>query len=134
MDFGSENDGAGQDINGAMLAWFDCHLKGKRNEVAQWPTVRYFLLGSNEWRTASAWPPPEAESTPCYLHEQGRLTLRPPTTAEAPDCYQTIRWIPRRPTPPANPGKATRCPDHYAPLGQRADVITFLKPCRCASF
>ncbi len=126
-DFGMENDGAGQDINGKMLAWFDYHIRGKQNGVPDWPKVRYFVLGSNEWRSAAAWPPAEAVSAALYLRAGGSLDEDPPTTDEAPDCY---RYDPMNPMPAfvtGNNAKLDPLPD-YAPLGKRDDAVTFATP------
>lgn len=123
-DFGMENDGAGQDINGKMLAWFDYHIKGKQNGVPDWAKVRYFVLGSNEWRSASAWPPAEAALTPFYLHQGGLLDQGMPTEAEMPTRFV---YDPMNPAPAYAPGKQgvfDPLPD-YAPLVERADVVTF---------
>jgi putative CocE/NonD family hydrolase len=85
--------------------WYDYHLKGLRGGVTE-PPVRYFVLGSNEWRTATAWPPPEADPQQWYLHSDGqahrnftsgRLTRAKPTEFQPPDRY---RYDPA--SPPAN--------------------------------
>lgn len=123
-DYGMENDGAGQDINGKMLAWFDYHIKGKPNEVPDWAKVRYFVLGCNEWRNASAWPPAEVEMTPFYLHAGNLLDRNLPTQAERPDCFD---YDPMNPAPAyarGIEGQNDPLPD-YAPLGKRADVVTY---------
>ena len=123
-DFGMENDGAGQDINGKMLSWFDYHIKGKQNNVSSWSKVRYFMLGSNTWRHANAWPPEEAILTPFYLRSEGRLDTETPADDEEPDCYT---YDPMDPPPGYAPGKEDQfdpLPD-YAPLAKRMDVITY---------
>lgn len=51
--------------------WYDHHLKGVANGIAE-PRVDYFVLGANEWRTATAWPPREARLEPWYFHSDGR--------------------------------------------------------------
>ncbi len=50
--------------------WYDHFLKGVDNGVEH-ERVQYFMLGENEWRTATDWPPPEAEPTAFYLHSDG---------------------------------------------------------------
>lgn len=124
FDFGMENDGAGQDINGKMLAWFDFHIKGKQNEVPGWPKVRYFVLGSNTWRCASAWPPAEAVTTAFYLRAGGNMGNTAPAADEAPD---TFPYDPMNPMPAfaeTENAKLDPLPD-YAPLGRRTDCVTF---------
>jgi putative CocE/NonD family hydrolase len=51
--------------------WYDAHLKGMRN-ASTGTRVEYFVLGDNAWRSASAWPPPEAEAQRWYFHGDGR--------------------------------------------------------------
>ena len=83
--------------------WYDRFLKDVDNGVDQ-PVADYFVLGSNEWRTATAWPPKEAESARWYFHSDGdahrmtsgTLTPEPPTAGERPDVYQ---YDPRHPPP-----------------------------------
>lgn len=123
-DFGAENDGAGQDINGSMLQWFDYHIKGRHNGVDQWPKVRYFLLGTNDWHTASAWPPEEARQTPYFLHENGRLDLDAPASDEPADTYLYDPMDPLPAYAQGKPGRFDPLPD-YASLGCRPDVVTF---------
>jgi uncharacterized protein len=85
--------------------WYDHFLKGVDNGVDQ-PTVQYFVLGANQWRTARAWPPKEAIPETWYFHSGGNaqrlltagsLTREAPTADEPPD---TWRYDPK--APPAN--------------------------------
>ncbi len=48
------------------LDWFNAFLA----ETAAAPpsTIRYFLMGANEWRESPSWPPPGSESLPLYLN------------------------------------------------------------------
>lgn len=123
-DFGIDNDGCSQDINGAMLRWFDYHIKGKQNEVVRWPKVRFFVLGSNQWCTSSAWPPSDAHLTPFYLHQEGMLSHAQPVSNEAPDQYI---YDPMNPAPAyamSSSENDNSFPD-YAYLGKRCDTISF---------
>ena len=38
--------------------------------------VKYWVMGANEWRTASDWPLPQTQWTKFYLQSWGRLTTR----------------------------------------------------------
>jgi putative CocE/NonD family hydrolase len=51
-------------------------------------------MGANEWRAASAWPPPEAAVRELFLAGDGRLASAP--EASEPDRY---RYDPEDPTP-----------------------------------
>lgn len=52
-----------------MLDWFDRWIKGEDSGPAS--GVRYWQLGSDEWREAPTWPPP-CEEQRLYLHSGGR--------------------------------------------------------------
>ena len=69
FSFGS--DALRNDIWLLKRKWFDRFLKGIENGVEQ-TTVEYFVVGSNQWRTSTRWPPPEAKSEKWYLHSGGK--------------------------------------------------------------
>ena len=75
--------------------FFDHFLKGAANGFDQWPTVKYFMMGSNVWRSSDVWPPAEMRQRPWYLHSSGHanaatgdgaLSDEPPS-AESPDSF-----------------------------------------------
>ncbi len=51
--------------------WYDFFLKGIDNGVTA-PRVEYFVLGDNQWRSASAWPPSEVTPQTWYFHGAGQ--------------------------------------------------------------
>lgn len=55
------------------LAWFDHWLKGRDTGIMDGPPIRYALPGADQWRTADAWPPPEATLHSWSLAADGRL-------------------------------------------------------------
>lgn len=60
------------DYNGLIYGWFDYWLKGEANGLTDTlPKVRYYTMGSNEWRTSATWPPEGAEMVTYYLHSDG---------------------------------------------------------------
>lgn len=84
--------------------WYDRHLRELENGVDR-ERVDYFVLGANEWRTATAWPPAEARPEAWYFHSDGEaarittrgtLTRAAPAGAEPPDRY---RYDPSAPPP-----------------------------------
>jgi len=84
--------------------WYDYHLKGISNGVTD-TKVEYFVLGSNEWREADAWPPPEAQSQHFYFHSTGKANRHPadgrlnraaPDQSEPPESF---RYDPQDPAP-----------------------------------
>ena len=58
-----------------MLRWNDQWLKGIDTGITKEPPVKYWLMGANEWRTASDWPVPETQWTKLYLSSWERLSL-----------------------------------------------------------
>ena len=63
---------ANSPINELMLAWFDHYLKGQPGTVAgSGPTVDYFEMGANRWRSTTAWPVPGTRFTRYYLSSGG---------------------------------------------------------------
>lgn len=103
MDFGPQ---AVFDFNGEMLRWYDHWLKGEDTGVLEEPRIRYFLMGANEWRTATSWPPPDTAVQRWYLHagrsgsaeslNDGLLSTQTPGKKEEPDSY---RYDPADPAP-----------------------------------
>jgi uncharacterized protein len=53
--------------HGELLAWYDYYLKGIDTGVDEQPAVRYWLQGAECWKSASAWPIPEATTLRLYL-------------------------------------------------------------------
>lgn len=73
--------GAAIDYDEVVLRWMDHYLKGLDNGVDREKPVRYFVMGSNQWRDADQWPP-TAKEVPEFLATQadarsGRLQTTP---------------------------------------------------------
>lgn len=115
-----------RDLDTLYLRWFDHFLKGVDNGVDREPPVEAFLMGTNEWRSFSAWPPAESTLQKWYFHSggkangsagDGKLSLEIPTTAERPDRYD---YNPAKPFIPgaflalAKGGKEDAAPDTAA--------------------
>ena len=54
-----------------MLDWYKHLFLGQSNEVSRWQPVRYYQMGADVWKQASAWPPPQAGTVAYYLHSNG---------------------------------------------------------------
>lgn len=59
------------DTDQLLVRWFDRWLKDDATAQAETSGVRYFVLGPNQWKTSTAWPPPEAQSQQLYLQSGG---------------------------------------------------------------
>jgi len=93
--FGLGSDPLAIDLEGVLLRWFDCWLKGAHNGIMDEPPVRLFVMGDNVWRDEQEWPLARAQSVKYYLHSQGKanstngdgaLSPQPPGD-EPPDVF-----------------------------------------------
>ncbi|WP_261574754.1 CocE/NonD family hydrolase [Frankia gtarii] len=50
-----------------LLPWYDHHLKGTDNGVMDRPPVRFYVNGERTYRSATSWPPADAEPSAFYL-------------------------------------------------------------------
>lgn len=130
--------GGNSPINDLMLTWFDHYLKGEANDIENSPRVDYFVMGSNTWKTAPAWPLPNTKFTTYYLSgngtfptRQGTLTTTAPTQPQEADPYL---YDPENPTPSI--GGHSCCavvsgpqdPFDQTPNEQRSDILLYDSP------
>ncbi len=117
------------DVTGTSLRWFDYALKGVRNEYADGPPVRLFVMGENVWRDEQEFPPARARAT-TYYHQRGLMSIDPPGD-EPPEAYV---YDPQNPVPTI--GGRLCCGNDQLPPGpfdqrpneKRADVLVFSTP------
>jgi uncharacterized protein len=64
------------DYMGFIERWYDHWLKGEENGVENEPRVRAYLMGANQWRTYSTWPPSDAKPVAYYLDSDGGANTR----------------------------------------------------------
>ncbi len=112
------------DYDATVLDWMDHYLRGIDNGVEAAKPVRYFVMGSDEWREAPAWPP-AARSRAYYLTpgdavaNAGRLSpARPRGRGRA------IAFDSDPAHPVVNPYDTSGAHD-YRQLAERRDVLTF---------
>jgi hypothetical protein len=103
LDFGPA---AALDYDALVLDFHDHYLRGLANRFAAQPVVRYFIMGSNEWRASDRWPPP-----PKRVQEIPLGAVRNAFTAD-----------PARPVADPHPTPGAH---DYRALAARADVLTF---------
>ena len=63
------------------LQFFDRYLKGVQNGVDDWPAVRYYTMGTEEYRDSPRWPLDCTTVRRFYLDAEGMLASRAPTRA-----------------------------------------------------
>ncbi|MCZ7529102.1 MAG: CocE/NonD family hydrolase [Acidimicrobiia bacterium] len=99
---GGMGSAAGGGVPSSHLKFFSRHLRGEDVDI---PVVRYFVMGSNVWKTADDWPIPGTDSQALHLRSgggangadgDGRLEREAPTAGERPDTY---RYDPMDPVP-----------------------------------
>ena len=112
------------DYDEVVLRWMDHYLKSIDNGVDRERPIRYFVMGSNQWRDADQWPP-AARETPVFLAPpiSGARSGRLQSLAVANrDSFSEFVSDPA--TPVTNPYDSSGAHD-YAKLSDRADVLTF---------
>jgi predicted acyl esterase len=75
-----------------VLRWYDHFLKGNDTGVMDEAPVRYFVKGTNQWKTSENWPPAGTSYTKFYLHEKGGLSMQPQTPHERPSRFRNEPW------------------------------------------
>ena len=120
LDFGPN---AAIDYDGLVLDFHDHYVRGIANSFANVAPVRYFVMGANEWRDASAWPPTSRAMT-LYFAGAGndgrrRLQQAEPATRNSQSTFTA------NPLEPVTDSHATPGPHDYRDLESRKDLLTF---------
>ena len=127
IDFGPV---AQWDLVDAEIRWFDFWLKGKANGVDADPPVRIFVMGDNQWRRESHWPPLRTTEKILYPTSQGNANtpygdgrLMPTATAaEETDRYM---YDPADPVPALYGPVCISIPVDQRPLADRQDILVY---------
>jgi hypothetical protein len=104
-----------------LIRWFDFHLKGKQNGIAEAPPVWYYTTGENLWHEAKDWPL-AARATDYYLQAAGGLATSSPAGA----AYTEFTADPQHPAPVA--GRAEPTARDARAFESHPDVRTFTTP------
>jgi len=126
------------DLDGIQLRWFDHWLKDSNNGADQESPVMIFVMGIDEWRTETDWPPPDTQYHNYYLHSDGQanslhgggtLSTEMPTD-DPPDVYL---YNPLRPVPTVGgqvilPGANAMGPCDQREVELRDDVLVYSTP------
>jgi putative CocE/NonD family hydrolase len=131
LDFGPQ---AHLDFYDISDQWFSRWLKDDENALDDWPRVRLFIMGRNEWRSADQWPLPETQYTEFYLHSGGEandvdgdgVLSQIAPAAEPADRYS---YDPRDPVMSIITMGAGHGPFDQRPLDGRRDILRFATVC-----
>lgn len=103
------------------LAWYDHWLKNQDTGILEGPTIRYYVEGADEWRTADAWPLPDTRFVDWHLRADGVLGEQ-----EGPEGSREYLHLPRSLDLPKN-ANAPRLADvltwDTAPFQQATDLV-----------
>ncbi len=56
------------------LAFMNHYLKGEKNEVTEWPPIRYFNMGEEKMHESDVWPPANVEPLKYYFTPEADLS------------------------------------------------------------
>lgn len=104
-----------------VLRWMDHFLKGTDNAVDREKPVRYFVMGDDQWKESSVWPPP-AQNKPLYLSSTNSNSLALSPSAPQGHDYSEFQSDPANPV--VNDYSSSGAHD-YRKLADRKDVLTF---------
>ena len=112
------------DYDEVVMRWMDHYLKGVDNGVEREKSVRYFVMGRNEWREAETWPPVTARVAFRLgaAKEGQRVGALSAGLAEGKEQFSEFISDPANPV--VNEYASSGAHD-YRRLAERSDVLTF---------
>ncbi len=120
------------DLDLLYLKWFDKYLKGINNGIENTPPVEYYLVGENQWKDASTWPPQEVKLVNLYVGSKedaksskgdGYLSWQPQAQKE----WDSYDFDPQDPTPhliDMSENELT-VPENYKDVELREDILVY---------
>lgn len=122
-------------IGAAALRWFNWHLKGIDDGIAQEKPVRIFVMGDNVYRDEDEWPLARAVNRRYHLHSggaantpqgDGRLAVEPPASAPSDSfIYDPANPVPTLGGATLGIGSPPPGPLDQRPLASRADILAY---------
>lgn len=126
IDFGVE---ARLDLTDMIIRWFDYWLKGLENGVDEAPAVRYFVMGSAQWKEAATWPLPDTSEYSLYLDSNGSAGIgdngglvNAKPQLESVDAYD---YDPNDPVPTLWDASLFTVPSDRRKLEYRSDILYY---------
>ncbi len=130
LDFGKD---AVFDMRAVQTKWFDHLLKDEKTGVEDWPPLKIFVMGRNQWRDEQEWPLARTQYTPYYFHADGSAntldgdgTLS--NTAPADEPADQFVYDPDDPVPTLGGCNLMICPTgprDQTKAERRQDVLVF---------
>lgn len=71
-DFGPQSAMGRERLIELSLEWFRRTLGANPAGVSQWPAVKIFVMGANEWREYEEWPPEDSREVSLFLESAGK--------------------------------------------------------------
>jgi hypothetical protein len=107
-----------------VLNWMDHYLRGVKNGLEKARTVRYFVMGDDQWKESDSWPP-RATAMSYYLH-RGSLGAKINTLSlDIPsDADGSLSFLSDPAHPVTNTYSSSGAHD-YRDMAKRSDVLTF---------
>jgi hypothetical protein len=121
LDFGRN---AVIDYDELVLDFHDYYIRGIANRFAKDAAVRYFVVGANEWREASRWPPATSRTTTFYFEGAGAASVRRLQSAR-PSATPSRSTFVADPSNPVEDPYDTPGAHDYRVLESRKDLLTF---------
>jgi hypothetical protein len=121
LDFGPN---AAIDYDELVLDFHDHYVRGIVNRFAKDAPVRYFVMGANEWREASHWPPATNRTTTFYF-EGARAASEPRLQPARPVATLSRSTFIADPSNPVEDPYDTPGAHDYRVLESRKDLLTF---------
>ena len=119
LDFGPN---AVIDYDDLVLDFHDHYLRGVANGFSETAPVRHFVMGANEWRESSSWPPPANRAMTLYLdaaNGQRRLQSSQPGSPQSQSIFTAD------PLEPVRDAHDSPGAHDYLALESRKDLLTF---------
>jgi putative CocE/NonD family hydrolase len=115
------------DYDEVVLRWMDHYLRGVKNGVEKESPVRYFVMGTDQWRETNAWPPP-ATRISYYLSRRLAGDATGSLSTFVPRILRSSSTYIADPEHPVENAYSSSGAHDYRDLAKRPDVLTFDSP------
>jgi uncharacterized protein len=113
------------DYDEVILRWMDHYLRGENNGVESEKPVRYFAMGTDQWREAEAWPPASKETSYYLISPNSGDGRRGTLSDNAPSTKKGSASFVSDPAKPVVNSYNVSGAHDYRELANRRDVLTF---------